>query len=69
MSDKELEGDGVTIAKCDQVISTNNPYLSLHALDDTFNYETMRIRGLMEKRMLCLLIDIGNTHNLLIRIC
>ena len=31
------------------VISYGNPYLSLHALEGTFNYQTMRIKGLVGK--------------------
>ena len=47
----------------DQVLPISDPYLSLHALEGTFNFRTMRIRGSVGKRMLCVLIDTGSTHN------
>ena len=34
----------------DQVTLINKPYLSLHALEGTFNYQTMRIRRAMGKK-------------------
>ena len=49
----------------DKVLSFLNPYLSLNALESTFNFKTMRLRGSVGKRMLCILIDTGSTHNFL----
>ena len=42
---------------------TEEPQLSLHALDGSYNYQTMRLRGSVGKRVLCILIDSGSTHN------
>ena len=55
MKDPEEEKDQVWLIK--------NSYLSLHALEGTFNYETMRIRGSVGRKMLCVLIDTRSTHN------
>ena len=36
---------------------------SIHTLEDTYNYQTMKLRGSVGKRMLCILIDSGSKHN------
>ena len=41
----------------------NKPYLSLHALNGTFNYETMIMKEVVRKKILCVLVDTGSTHN------
>ena len=41
----------------------NNLYLSLHALEGIINFQTMRVRGLVGKKMLCVLTDTKSTHN------
>ena len=52
-SDEELESEKATTGNNDQVIS-NKPYLSLHALEGTFNYQTIRVRGISgEKDVVC----------------
>ena len=62
--EKELDGgkDRGTERE-EQVLSTGNPYLSLHALEGTFNYQTMRINGSVRKKMLSVLIDTDSIHN------
>ena len=37
--------------------------LSLHALEGTYSYQAMRLRGSVGKKVLCILIDSGSTHN------
>ena len=44
-------------------IVTGEPKLSIHALEGTFNYQTMRLRGSVGRKVLCILIDSGSTHN------
>ena len=39
------------------------PYLSIHALESTYNYQTMRVKGSVGTKVLCILIDSGSTHN------
>ena len=62
-SEDELESDEVPAEESDQVLSNHNPYLSLHALDGSFNFQTIRLRGSIGKKKLCILIDTGSTHN------
>ena len=40
-----------------------NPQLSIHALESTYNYQTMRVKGSVGRKSLCILIDSGSTHN------
>ena len=49
--------------QANQVMSHSNPHISLHALDGNFNYQTMRIRRSVGKKVICVLIDTGSTHN------
>ena len=37
--------------------------MSLHAVEGTFNFQTMRLKNDVGKRSLCILIDSGSTHN------
>ena len=63
---KELEGmskEVIAMTEDDKVITEQNPYLSLHALEGTVNYQTMRVRGSVGKKMLYVLIDTESTHN------
>ena len=41
----------------------DSPQLSLHALEGTYNFQTMRVRGSVGRKSLCILIDSGSTHN------
>ena len=66
-SDKELEKDKGPKEGDDQVLLTKNPYFSLHALEDTFNYQTMKIKRSVYKRMLCVLIVLEALITLLIQ--
>jgi hypothetical protein len=43
----------------------DNPQLSLQALTGVSNYQTMRISGLHDKKLLHILLDSGSTHNFL----
>ena len=47
----------------DRVFLEDSPRLSIHALEGTYNYQIMRLRGSVGKRMLCILIDSGSKHN------
>ena len=60
---EELEVMEGSMEENDQVNLMNKPYLSLHALEGTFNYQTMRKKGAMGKKIMCLLVDIGSTYN------
>ena len=51
------------VGESDQVTLMNNPYLSLHALEGTFNYQTMIMKGAVGKKIVCVLVDTGSTHN------
>ena len=44
-------------------LGESNPQVSLHALEGTFNFQTMRLKGVVGKRSLCILIDSRSTHN------
>ena len=59
--EEELEVMKMVVKENDQVTLMNKPYLSLHVLDGTFNYQTMIMKGVMGKN--CVLVDIGSTHN------
>ena len=61
--EEETKKDKVMAKEEGEVMSNSNPYLSLHALEGTFNYQTMRLRGSVRKKMLNILIDTGSTHN------
>ena len=63
MSDEDLEGENVAEETGDQLTLNPEPYLSLHALDGSFNFQTIRIRGSVGRRVLCILIDTGSTYN------
>ena len=41
----------------------SQPQLSLHALDESFNFQTMRLGGSVGRKRLCILIDYGSTYN------
>ena len=50
--EEETKKDKVMAGEEGEVMSNSNPYLSLHALEGTFNYQTMRLMGLVSKKML-----------------
>ena len=50
--EEETGKDKVMVEEEGEVMSNSNPYLSLHALEGTFNYQTMRLMGLVSKKML-----------------
>ena len=43
----------------------DNPQLSLHALEGTYNFQTMMLKGTVGRKRICILIDSGSTHNFL----
>lgn len=43
----------------------DNPQLSLQALNGVSHYQTMRVTGMHDKKMLHILLDSGSTHNFL----
>lgn len=43
--------------------SALNPQFSVHALNGTSNYRTMRVKGAVKGKMVHILIDSGSTHN------
>ena len=47
----------------EEPVSEKSPQLSIHALERTYNYQTMRVKGSVGRRDLCILIDSGSTHN------
>ena len=65
--DDEEEGDSIHEDEGEKpetmAIFEGNPQLSIHAMEGTYSYQTMRLRGAAGKRMLCILIDSGSTHN------
>ena len=57
-------GYGTEVSDVGQkMLEEANPQLSLHALEGTYNYQTMRLRGSVGRKGLCILIDSGSTHN------
>ena len=60
---EKLSEEDAGIEGKDKVIPDRNPYFSSHASEGTFNYQTMRLRVSVGKKMLCVLIDTRNTHN------
>lgn len=63
--DKEIEvieENGVVTVTSDQ---GDKPQLSVNALSGASAYQTMRVSGLHNKRLLQILIDSGSTHNFL----
>ena len=46
-----------------KMLEEANPLLSLHALEGTYNYQTKRLCGSVGRKVLCILIDSGSTHN------
>ena len=66
VQEEEEEGEvGVQKKEVEEVraIVTGEPKLSIHVLEGTFNYQTMMLKGLVGRRVLCILIDFGSTHN------
>ena len=51
--EEELEVMKMVVKENDQVTLMNKPYLSLHALDGTFNYQTMIMKGVVGKKIVC----------------
>ena len=47
----------------DKKLIVDEPQLFIHAMEGTFNYQTMRIKGSVGKRSLCILIASRSTHN------
>lgn len=43
--------------------STLSPQMSVHALDGTIDYRSMRVKGGIKRKMVHVLIDSGSTHN------
>lgn len=43
--------------------SALNSQMSVHALDDTMDYKTMRVKGSVKGKIVHVLIDSGSTHN------
>lgn len=43
--------------------STLNPQVSVHARGGTSEYRTMRVKGVVKRKMVHVLIDSGSTHN------
>ena len=54
-----FEDEGKKVRK----LMIKEPQLSLHALDGSYNYQTMRLMGSMGKKVLYILIDSESTHN------
>ena len=66
VQDDETEGEGLSREeyKDDPKIQLEkNPQLSIHALEGSYNYQTMRVKGYVKRKSLCILIDWGSTHN------
>ena len=59
LMEEDIEEDGGILPVNDSVA----PQLSLHAINDTCGFQTMRIRGHGGARTLFLLLDSGSTHN------
>ena len=57
MTREEVINDEIVVAMED------SSQLSLHALEGTFNYQTIRLRRPVGNKRLCILIDLGSTHN------
>ena len=51
--------------KENRMFAEENPQLSIHALEGTYNYQTMRLKGSVGRKGICILIDSGSTHNFL----
>ncbi|PKI61860.1 hypothetical protein CRG98_017758 [Punica granatum] len=49
----------------EELEETPSPHISLHALLGTRSCQTMRVVGIMGKRLLHILVDSGSTHNFL----
>lgn len=47
-------------------IRFESPQLSMNALTGVSNYQTIRVNGLHNKKLLQILIDSGSTHNFLV---
>ena len=56
-----VEGDEGVQEVCP--FEEGNPQLSIHALDGTYNFQTIRLIGSVGKKILYILIDSGSTHN------
>ena len=50
------DDDQSEVIHSQDTLIVNNPYLSLHALEGIINFQTMRVRGSVGKRMLCVLM-------------
>ena len=61
--EEEMEDEGL-MEDSGQAIE-DNPQLSLHALEGTYNFQTMRLKGTVGRKRICILIDSGSTHNFL----
>ncbi|GAU25735.1 hypothetical protein TSUD_216660 [Trifolium subterraneum] len=70
----EIEDDDIVTAEpiADPILSESepvhdfeHPQLSLQALNGVANYQTMRVTGMHEKKLLHILLDSGSTHNFL----
>ncbi|CAJ2661631.1 unnamed protein product [Trifolium pratense] len=61
----EKEIDSVAITENVDIPVFDSPQLSLQALTGISHYQTMRVTGLQEKKMIHILLDSGSTHNFL----
>ncbi|CAJ2678818.1 unnamed protein product [Trifolium pratense] len=59
------EPNSESVAEMESLSAFENAQLSLQALTGIANYQTMRVTGLHEKKMLHILLDSGSTHNFL----
>lgn len=57
------EDGGVDLENSEE--SALQPQVSVHALDDTSDYRTMRVKGDVKGKIVHVLIDFGSTHNFL----
>ena len=55
----KMEGGGEEVG----ALIEHNPQMSLHALEGTYNYETMILKRFVGKRVLCILINSSSTLN------
>lgn len=70
MDDEEPVDEEIEVIEEDSSAQISNnqiegPQLSLNALTGVHNYQTMRVSGPYNKKMLQILIDSGSTHNFL----
>ena len=66
VQDNEAEGEEILGYKDGDLLKIyleDNPQLSLHALKSTYNFQTIKVRGYIGRKSLCIMIDLGSTHN------